>query len=392
MPASWLLLTLLFSCETGAQPTDPAAHIRAAAQAAREGRFDDAVTELHQATDLAPGLPAGWYALGQAYNDISNEAVASFDTPHESSWRQLIAADALFARGRLTDAFTLYRQALERLPSMISVHESIARIYEQAGHADWAERERDAAAGSTVDCAARRALCEFRAGQHAAALRAASAQADPESRYWRARAAAELSRAAFARLDALPDSAERRGVRAARARAEERHLDAIAELEAALTFAPGDPALLYDLASSYYAARDYDRVLGTLTPLLRAHPDDPRLLKLTGYSLLRLRRLDEALPALRRTVERDSSDPGSRLALGRAYLQNGEFTRAIPLIEAHLADDEDGSLHVQLARAYGRLGERDKAARLLERSQELQRAADERIEAAARRTITPPQE
>jgi predicted Zn-dependent protease len=391
MPASWLLLTLLFSCDPDGQPADPAAHIRVAAQATREGRFDDAVTELRKATELAPALPAGWYALGQAYNDISNEALGSFDTPHESSWRQLLAADVLLARGRLTDAFTLYRQAFEQLPSMINIHDSIARIYEQAGHTDWAERERGAASGAMVDCAARRALCEFRAGQYAAALRAAAAHADPESRYWRARVAAELSRAAFTQLDALPDSAERRGVRAARARAEERHLDAIAELKAALAFAPGDSALLYDLASAYYAVRAYDQVVATLTPLLRTHPDDPRLLKLIGYSLLQLRRLEEALPALRRTVERDSSDPGPRLALGRAYLQNGEFARAIPLIEPQLADDEDGSLHVQLARAYGRLGERDKAARLLERSQELQRAADDRIAAAARRTITAPQ-
>lgn len=137
-------------------------------------------------------------------------------------------------------------------------------------------------------------------------------------------------------------------------------------------------------------ARNYEQAVATLSPLLQAHPDDPRLLKVVGYSLLQLRRLDEALPTLQRAVERDSSDPGPRLALGRAYLQNGDFAAAIPLIEPHLAGDEDGSLHVQLARAYSGLGQRDKAAALLARSEEIRRAAEERSAASAQRTITPP--
>ena len=67
-----------------------------------------------------------------------------------------------------------------------------------------------------------------------------------------------------------------------------------------------------------------------------------------------------------------------RLALGRAYLQKGDFAAAIPLIEPQLAGDKDGSLHVQLARAYTGLGQKEKGAALLERSQEIQRAAQER--------------
>jgi len=139
-----------------------------------------------------------------------------------------------------------------------------------------------------------------------------------------------------------------------------------------------------------HAARDYDRASATLSPLFKAHPDDPRLLKLRGYSLLQSRRLDEAIPLLRRAMERDPGDPGTRLALGRAYAQDGAFADAVPLLEAALAGDQDGSVHAQLARAYTGLGQREKAAALLERSQELQRAAEERNAAAARRVITAP--
>src|SRR5207244_11858753 len=169
-----------------------------------------------------------------------------------------------------------------------------------------------------------------------------------------------------------------------------RYTDAIAELEAALKLAPGDPALIDDLGTTYYFARDYEHAVATLSPLLKANPTDTRLLARCGDSLLQLQRVEEALPMLERAVARDPSDPMSRRALGRAYLQKETFAAAIPLIEAELADDQDGSLHVQLARAYTGLGQRDKAAALLAQSQEIQRAAQQRSAAAGQRTITPP--
>jgi thioredoxin-like negative regulator of GroEL len=80
----------------------------------------------------------------------------------------------------------------------------------------------------------------------------------------------------------------------------------------------------------------------------------------------------------------------STLALARAYVQKGQFAAAIPLIEPRLAEDEDGSLHVQLARAYTALGQREKGASLLEKSQEIQRASQARSASAGQRVITGP--
>jgi predicted Zn-dependent protease len=366
-------------------------HRRMLAQAyAEAGRVVDAVTELRKVTGLAPKLPAGWYALGHAYNALTQETIGSFDdSPDESAWRELLVADALLADGRLTDAFAIYRSTLGPLPRMVTIHDSIARIYEQSGHKDWAVEERARGALSAAACAKRKALCEFRSGRYRSALAAALAGKDAESRYWVARAASELALAAFKELERLPDSRERREVRAMLARSQRRYVDAIAELQAALKFAPGDPGLLDDLGTSYYLARDYDRALATLAPLVKANPD-ARLLAVYGDSLLQLQRIDEALTVLQRAVEADPRDPTSRLTLGRAYLQKGEFAAAIPLIEPALAQDDDGSLHVQLARAYTGVGRKERAAQLLERSQELQRAAQERNAAAGQRTITPP--
>ena len=175
-----------------------------------------------------------------------------------------------------------------------------------------------------------------------------------------------------------------------RARADRRYIDAIAELQAALAFAPGDPGLIDDLGTAYYAARQYEQAIATLAPLLKANPDEPRLLLIQGDSLLELQRVDEALPVLRHAMDRDPSDPTPQLALGRAHLQKGNFAEAIPLIEPNLPGDNDGSLHVQLARAYAGMGQKEKAAALLTRSQEIQRAAQERGAAAGQRAITAP--
>src|SRR5437867_3401371 len=261
------------------QPDNATAHMRAAAQATRDHRFIDAVGELSAAVEIGPTLASAWYALGQAYTEVSNEAANTFrDGAEDASWRRLLTADSLLANGRMVDAFALYREALDRLPSMVSIHDSVARIYERSGHADWADRERAAAAIVSVDCAARRALCDFRAGRTRATLDATRDRSDAESRYWRARPAGELARTAFPRLDDLPDSVERRSARAARARAEERPLDAIAELDAALALAPGHPALTYELAAACYAARNYERALATVAPIVRAPSHDARAL------------------------------------------------------------------------------------------------------------------
>ena len=399
-----MILALLLSAGTIAQSTDVAALERMVAARPSEvrsrrmladaylgaGRPMDAVTELLKATTLAPRAPSGWYALGQAYNGVKQDALATFGDPSDAPWRQLLSADALLANSHLTDAFAAYQAAVDRLPSMVNIHDSVAHIYERTGHNAWALRERAKGRLTNQACADRRALCEFRAGRHRSALAAAFTGSDAESRYWRARAANELALAAFRQLDALPDSAERRGVRATRARAEERYTDAVTELKAALRFAPRESELIYELATAYYSARDFPLAITTLSPLLQAHPDDLRLLTLKGYSLLQLRQPEEAAPILQQVVERDPADANARLALGRAYLQTGNAAMAVALIEGELANDDDGSLHVQLARAYTGLGQREKAAQLLARSDEIQRAARERAAVAAQRRITAP--
>src|SRR5262249_14263188 len=162
--------------------------------------------------------------------------------------------------------------------------------YEQTSHAEWATRERSQGSIAPTECASRKALCEFRAGRYLSSMTTALARTDPESRYWRARAGAELARAAFKQLDALPDSRERREIRATLARGQRRYDDAVVELQAALKMAPGDPELVAELGTTYYYARNFDRAVATLQPLLKFRGDDPQLLAMCGESLLELQR------------------------------------------------------------------------------------------------------
>jgi predicted Zn-dependent protease len=373
------------------QPSSLENRRRLAEAYAAADRPAEALAELRKITEIAPRDPAGWFALGHAYNGVTQDAMATFnDKAEDLPWRQLLLADALAEDGRLTDAFALYRSTLEQLPAMLNIHDSIARIYDQTSHADWAARERSHGVVPISACASRRSLCEFRAGQYRTVLAAALTRADPESRYWAARAAAELARAAFKQLDALPDSRERRLIHATLARGQRRYPDAIRELEAALKLAPGDPDLLAELGASYYYARDFERTVGTLQPLLRSRGNDPQLLAMCGEALLERQHVDDAIALLERATSLDSSNSQARLTLARAYLQKEYYAAAIPLMEVDLSDDTDGSLHIQLARAYKGVGNADKAVELLARSEQLQRAAQEKSAAAGQRTITAP--
>jgi tetratricopeptide (TPR) repeat protein len=350
----------------------------------------DAAAQLRAAAEKAPGNAAAWYALGQAYNTIKENALASFSGPADAPWRALISADGLLESGQYTDAFGLYRAALDALPSIVTIHESIARIYERTGHTQWAAIERAKVRLEEDACTARRAMCEFRAARYRSSLEAAMTGVEGESRYWTARAANELALGAFRHLDTIADSPERRSVRAATAQARERYVDAVSELKAAVRLAPQQPEFQFELASAYYLARDYEATLVALTPLLARYPDDGRLLTLEAQALVQLQRAGEAVPILKHLVERRPNDAVLKLTLGRAYVQSGDYAAAIPLLEPRLDSDTDGSLHMQLARAYAATGQRDKAAPLLTRAEELRKEDQERRSVAALRTITAP--
>ena len=326
----------------------------------------DAVTELRKVTELAPQAPGGWYALGHAYNAVDAGRAGTFDDQPDDS-PVAAAARRRCAAGR-RPADRCLRRSIGRRSSgcrrwsafTIRSRASTSRPATPTGRRASGRSGRLPAAG----CAKRKALCEFRAGRYRPALAAALAGTDLESRYWRARAATELALAAFKRLDALPDSRERREVRATLARAERRYADAIAELKAALAFAPGDPALLDDLGTTLLSGA---RLRAGGRDAVAAPQGQPRRPAAARRSTAT--RCCSCSASTRRcpscSAPSSATRPTRRRGLRSAarYLQKGDFAAAIPLIEPQLAGDSDGSLHVQLARAYTGLARRTRPRR-----------------------------
>ena len=158
-----------------ANPSDVQAQRRLAAAYETAGRRLDAVAAWTRVTELAPQAPSGWYALGLAYSAVAQEAIRSFDDRAEdAAWRQLLIADGLLATGHLTDAFAIYRSVEAQLPSMVTIHESVAQ-HLRAIRPRGVGRARAASGASSprTRVRTRKALCEFRAGRYRSALDAA---------------------------------------------------------------------------------------------------------------------------------------------------------------------------------------------------------------------------
>jgi tetratricopeptide (TPR) repeat protein len=275
---------------------------------------------------------------------------------------------------------------------MHALHGSVAEVYRRTGHADWARREEEEERRlPEPDCHTQTLECQFREGQLLALLASAGGKRTPESYYWRSRAYNELALQAFARLGQLPPSAEQHELKAHIFSGQKRYADAAQEWRDALKFSPLDKQIEKQLAISLKFSQDYAAALPLFQGLLRDQPVSAELNYLTGETLLDLQRAEEAIPLLVRAVNRDPKLLAAHKALARGYLAAGRARDAIPHLRTALADDEDGSLHYQLAAAYRAIGEPGLAKEMLESYQKAQRSATAATETAQRdMQITPP--
>lgn len=371
------------------------------------GRHQQAAAEFRKVTQQAPADAKGWYGLVQSYDALSQETLdALTKTADAPLYEPLLMADALESEGKLEQAFGFYKQSLQKLPNLRATHEALARIYTKTGHADWAAQQTAkarqlmpacaenaaAAAAAKASASPKGAECEFRAKRYLNAIAAVAKQEDAESLYWRTRSYAELASGALAKLTAMKPSQELHELRAELYRNQRRHLQSVTELKAALTFAPDDPRLRRELGKSYYYARDWEAARKLFEELLKAagRNADPELHFFYGDVLLQSQQAEAALPHLKAAVDGAPDMPPAHATYGRALVQLGRFAEAIPHLETVLAEDEDGSLHYQLARAYQGTGQTEKAKPLLQKYQEMQRAAQPAANSGPPPAITPP--
>jgi predicted Zn-dependent protease len=356
-------------------------------------RWAPAARHYRALTEKAPGDPKAWYGLERSYEGLAQHAFVTLEkTAPGSPYLSLLVADAMVARERDKSAFPLYREAIAKKTRAAEAHEALARIYDRAGHADWAavEREKEKAV-PPPDCRTATLECEFQAGRYAKVLEMAQPLGTAASRYWTSRAADVLAREAFDRLTALPPSPEAALVRVEVFRAQRRYAQSKEELQKAVAAWPEDRRIRRELANLHFIAHEHAEARTILEALLKAEPESAELNLMLGETWIESRDPAKAIPPLEKAVAADPKRLRARALLGRAYVEDGQAARGVPHLEAALPTDEDGSVHLQLARAYRETGRPDDANRTLAAFQELRKANEARLESDKEEfAITPP--
>jgi tetratricopeptide (TPR) repeat protein len=340
-------------------------------------RSTEAAAEYNKLAVLDPESSKAWNGLGQSYESLSARAFDRLQkTAPLSAYLLALLADARLREQQLSSAYYLYRQALQKMPEMRGLHESVALIYRQTAHPEWADTEAQKEGQlPQPDCRSPSWECDFRAGRYTAVVASTAGASTAESYYWRARAYNELALQAFGRLGQLPPSAEQHELKARIYSGQKRYSEAASEWREALKLSPGDPQAEKQLGISLKFSQDYGGALPLFQDLLRRQPGSAELNFLTGDTLLDLQRAEEAIPLLRRAILHDPKMIAAHKSLARAYLATGKSAEAVPHLKLALPADADGSLHYQLAKAYQETGRAALSKSMLEEYQKIQAAA-----------------
>jgi tetratricopeptide (TPR) repeat protein len=336
-------------------------------------KADEAEHAFRKAVELEPKNPRSWFRLGTTYETMAAESFQQLEqvAPESGYWFALIAASRV-AQNQNSSALFFYRKALEKTPNLRGIHFAISQIYQQTEHPEWAEQERQKeAALGTPDCDKEAYVCLFLEGSFLKLLKAASSTETPASLYWRVQACNQLAVATFARLLELPPSFEVHQLRAEIHTRQGRFWEAVNEWKKALELDPQNRVVKRELALSLYFNRDYDGSRVLVDELLKSEPDSGQLNFLAGDILLYQQKAEAAIPFLEKAVKFTPESIGAQSSLGRAYMHVGASEKAIPHLLKALPSDEDGSLHFQLARAYQRTGQREKAKQFMTKYQEV---------------------
>lgn len=342
-------------------------------------RFEDATQHYAKLSELDPKDPQIWFKLGLSYEALSVHAFEELEKlALESAYWFALVADSRVSVRQFGSAFYFYRKALAQKSAMRGVHAALAQVYRETGHPDWAatEEDRERQLGPP-DCSSSTLECQFLEGRYLELVESAHGQPTVESWYWRVRAYNQLALQALSRLTQLPPSPEAHALLAEIHRNQRRPRESVEEWKKALELSPGNPWLQQGLAISLRMAGDHTAARPILEGLLKQEPDSAELNFLLGDTLLDLQKVEEALPFLRKAVERDPALLAAHSSLARAYLQIGQGQQATPHLKAALSLDEDGSLHYQLARAYQSSGQPELAREMLSKYQEITRLATE---------------
>jgi predicted Zn-dependent protease len=369
-------------------PEDRNARVMLAEALLGDRQFAGAAGQFEEASRRMPENSRVWQGTGKSYDALAAELFDKLaHAAPEAAETAALAGESERDRDQWARAFERYRRALALRPAFHGLHAAVAEIYEKTGHPDWASAERALEPETPpAACGDPSLECEFSKGLLREVVNAAGET--PAALYWRARAAHELARRAWAKLGELPASPERFEAVALAEERSGRYREAAAAWKQALDLAPANTAFQRQLALALCRSNDCGSALPLIKKLLDGEPASAEWNYLYGTALSSTQNTAQALPYLEAAVKLDANLIAARAALGEAYLVAGSPERAIPELEVSLATDDDGARRYQLARAYQAVGKTQQAAAVLRAYREI--LARREAQAKAEPAITPP--
>ena len=206
------------------------------------------------------------------------------------------------------------------------------------------------------------------------ALLAAASHAQAAGLYWSIKANERLALAALSRFQQLePNSARSHILLGDIYRQRGQFDDAQQEYAKALEISPNDPAALMGLASAYFDDAKIDQSIQTAQKALALDPADPETNLLMGEAFMTQHKFADAEPFLLKSLRaKPQMLPHVHALLGEAYAADGRTQEAISQIRMGLESDQDGSVHYQLARLYGKTGDKTAEAQAIAQMKLLQ--------------------
>jgi tetratricopeptide (TPR) repeat protein len=216
------------------------------------------------------------------------------------------------------------------------------------------------------------AACSYLAGDNERTIGAATAIGvlkphSDEALYWSIKANERLALQSLTRFQQLESDSARSHVLLGDIYDQlERFDDAQAEYNKALAIAPGDPAAMLGLASTYLSNNNIEKAMETARAALDRSPQDPELNLIVAESLVATHQFADAEPYLMKSLNVRPQMLGHLHALlGKVYAETGRTKDAIDQLKMSVTSDEDGSIHYLLARLYRQIGDtKDESAAL----------------------------
>ena len=224
------------------------------------------------------------------------------------------------------------------------------------------------------------AACSFFTGDYTltsdagSALQSLPTHPQAQALYWSIKANEKLAFESLARFQQLePNSARSHILLGDIYRQRERYDDAQKEYSKALDLSPNDPAALLGLATAYFDDANVAMTVEIAHKALAQSPDDPEINLLLGEALISQHNFPGSEPYLLKALHaKPQMLPHVHALLGEAYAADGNMEIALRELKLGVDSDQDGSIHYQLARLYGRLGDPADAAVAIQQMKAIQ--------------------